>query len=148
MVLPWAGSITPLRSILLSLFRPICPASCLLPLTLQSAILNYLLCLELSMLSLGLECHSSPSHPPCSHLSSKYLLKFQGSAQPSHSLQGFIYCAPPFTPGRTDYFLSGAPSPHVWTTSVCLSWTVNSLKTMSLSHASLYLDVQLIVGTK
>ena len=49
---------------LLSLFRPICPASCLLLLTLQSAILNYLLSLELSMLSLSLECHSSPSHPP------------------------------------------------------------------------------------
>lgn len=51
-------------------FRPICPVSCLLPLTLQSAILNYLLSLELSMLSLSLNVILL-LHTPCSHLPSK-----------------------------------------------------------------------------
>lgn len=87
-----------------SLFRPICPASCRLPFILQSAVLSYLLCLGLSMLSLGLGCRSSPSHPSAP-LCLVNICLFQSSPQTSHSLQGFICCVPTLTPGRTTFFL-------------------------------------------
>lgn len=95
-----------------SLFRPICSASCLLPLTLRSAILNYLLCLELSTLSLSFECHSSPSQPPapicpaniCSHFRSQFNLPILCKAS--------SVVAPTLTLGRTDHFSFGTPSPH------------------------------------
>lgn len=84
--------------------------------------------------------------PPCSHMPSKQ--QYFRAQFNLPTLPGFLYCAPPFPSGRTGYLLSGAPSPRILTTSVCLSWTANSLRTMSLSHASLDLDVQFTVGIK
>lgn len=101
-----------------SLFRPICPASCRLPFILQSAVLSYLLCLGLSMLSLRLECHSFPLHPSAPLCLASICL-FQGSPQTSHSLQGFIYCIPTLTPGRTTFFLGLYL--HVYTVNVILT---------------------------
>lgn len=112
-----------------------------------SAVLNYLLSLELSTLGLSLECHSSPSHPPAPICLANIYLYFRAQFN-LPTLQGFLYCAPPFTSGRTGYLLFGAPSPCILTMSVCLSWTANSLRTMSLSQASLYLDVQFTEGIK
>lgn len=48
----------------------------------------------------------------CSFLPGKDLLIFQGSAQPSHSLQGYIYWAPTLTPEELTIFFFWAPSPH------------------------------------
>lgn len=80
----------------------------------------------------------------CSFLPSKHLLIFQGSAQPSHSLQGYIYWAPTLTPEELTSFLFGLHLHIILSISVWLSWTVSSLKTVYLSRASLYLSVQLI----
>lgn len=103
MVLPWAWGTTPLKSTVLSLFRPICPVSCLLPLTLQSAILNYLLSLELSMLSLSLECHSSPSHPPAPICLANSNISGL-SPNPSHSARVPLLC--PSFPLRKNWLLA------------------------------------------
>lgn len=97
-----------------SLFRPICPASCLPPLTLQSAILNCLLCLELSMLSLSLECHSSPSHPPAPICPANICSYFRSQLNLSILCKASSVVPPSLTLGRTDYFSLGAPSPHIY----------------------------------
>lgn len=112
MVLPWAWSITPLRSMLLSLFRPICAASCLLPLILQSAILNYLLCLELPMLSLSLECHSFPSHPPAPICLTNIYLYFRAQLNLPTLCQASSI-VPLLPPQEELTTFGGAPSPHI-----------------------------------
>lgn len=112
-----------------------------------SAVLNYLVSLELSTLSLSLECHSSPSHPPAPICLANICLYFRAQFN-LPTLQGSLHCAPPCTSGRTGYSLFGAPSPCILAVSGCLSWTADPLRAASLSHASLCPDVQFTVGIK
>lgn len=82
--------------------------------------------------------------PLCFFLPRKHLLIFQGSDQPSHSLQGYICWAPTFIPEELTTFFFRFHVHIILSTSVWLSWTISCLKTVYLSHAFLYLSVQLV----
>lgn len=122
-----------------SLFSPICPASCLLPFILQSAILNYLSCLQLSMLTLRVECRSSLSHSSAPFCLANICSYFKAQ------LNLLILCKVTFSglllSLQKNWLLSfwGAPSPY---NPVNISLTLLDCKLLSRAHR--YFSVQLI----